>query len=395
MVALGRALAAGLVLAGLATGSRAAAGDPDIAAVAAAIRPDAMAQGVAPALFDAVFAGLTPDPTIETLTRRQPEFSKPLGAYLATQVTPAKVAGGQALLRRWSAQLHAIERRFGVPAPILVAVWGLETNYGASAGTKDVIRSMATLAALNVRPDLYRAELLAALGLLQSGAVTRDQLRGSWAGAMGQPQFMPSSFAAYAVDGDGDGRRDIWMDVPDALASIANFLQAKGWQSGSAWGWQVTLPGGFDIGQDHAAFGEWTARGVRRADGAALPSAGEAVLFFPTGAAGPAFLVTGNYEVIKSYNFSDAYVLSVADLADRIAGRPALRGPWPSTPGLDRDARIALQSRLAERGYPVDNREGRISLALRASIRRAQRNAGLAADGNPTSELSQALATGH
>lgn len=357
----------------------------------AALRPDALAQGVSPSVFDAAFAGLEPDPALAPLTRAQPEFAKPIGAYLAAQVTPGRIAAGRAALARWRGALDDIASRSGVPPAIVVAVWGLETNYGAAPGSKDVIRSLATLGALGWRPDLMRSELIAALDLLRDGAVTRDQLRGSWAGAMGQPQFMPSSFAKYAVDQDGDGRRDIWNSVPDALASIANFLKGQGWQAGQPWGLEVRLPPGFDVGVSHGSFADWSARGLVRPDGTAVPPSGDATLFFPAGAAGPAFLVTDNYPVLKTYNFSDAYVLSVATLADRMEGGPPVAARWPDTPGLGKADRIALQARLGALGYPVDNREGRISLTLRDTIRAAQRKVGLVPDGNPTGALLQAL----
>ena len=350
-------------------------------------RPEAERQGIGLPLFDRTFADVSPDPSLAPLLRSQPEFAKPIGAYLAAQATAGRIATGRDLMQRWRADLTAIEARYGVPPSIVVAVWGLETNYGTSPGSKDVIRSLATLAAMDYRPALYRAELIAALRLLQDDAVPRDRLRGSWAGAMGQPQFMPSSFARYAVDGDGDGRRDIWGSVPDALASIANFIKQQGWSPDQPWGFEVRRPAGLDPGQSRDTFDAWTARGVVRADGRALPAKGEGILFFPAGASGPAFLVTANYEVLKTYNFSDAYVLSVAQLADRMEGGAPIAGTWPLQPSMARDHRIALQSRLAALGYAVDNREGRISLALRDIIRKAQARAGLVPDGNPTDAL--------
>ncbi len=213
-----------------------------LAAFVASLKPAAEARGVSPATFDAAFAGIEPDPAVAALTRRQAELNKPTGAYLAAAVTPARVAEGRALLAKYRDDLAGIERRFGVPGAILVAIWGLETDYGAAPGTKDVVRSMATLGAMGYRPDLYRDELLAALDILQRGDVPRDALRGSWAGAMGQPQFMPSSFLKYAVDWHGDGRRDIWTDAPDALASIADFLHEGGWTPGLPWGFELRLP---------------------------------------------------------------------------------------------------------------------------------------------------------
>ncbi len=362
-------------------------------AFVASLRPEAERRGVPAALFDATFAGMTPDPGVAAMTRRQPEFVKPIGAYLTAQVTAARIARGRALATRWHGELAAIARRYEVPPSILVAVWGLESNYGAATGTKDVIRSLATLAAMNYRPELYRAESLAALDMLKSGAVPRERLRGSWAGAMGQPQFMPSSFEKYAVDGDGDGRRDIWTDVPDALASIANFIRAQGWQPGRPWGFEVSLPHGFDYHVSRADARTWASLGLRRADGTPMEADGELILFFPAGVAGPAFLVTANFEVLKTYNFSDAYVLSVAQLADRMEGGSMIAARWPTDTPMSRDDRIALQSRLVALGYPVDDREGRISLALRDTIRSAQASVGMVPDGDPTTALLRALQT--
>ena len=267
--------------------ARAAPAPSAFAAFVSGLWPEAERVGIPRATFDAAFATLTPDPSLAPLIRAQPEFSKPIGTYLAAQVTPARIAAGHAALARWHAALDGIAVRTGVPPAIVVAVWGLETNYGAAAGSKDVIRSLATLGALGWRPELMRSEIVAALTLIKDGDATRAQLRGSWAGAMGQPQFMPSSFAKYAVDGDGDGRRDIWTDVPDALASIANFLKQQGWQAGQPWGFEVRLPPGFDVGQSHGSFADWAARGLARPDGGAFPAQGDATLFFPAGAAGP------------------------------------------------------------------------------------------------------------
>ena len=390
------ALAACLGLAAPAEPARAAEPSPALAAAEFrafldAFRPEAERAGVPQALFEATFAGMTPDPTVLRLTRAQPEFAKPIGAYLAVQVTAARVAAGRILLDRWRTALDAIEQRFGVPRAILVAIWGLETNYGASAGGKDVVRSIATLAAGHYRPDLYGPELLAALRMLRDGDVPRENLRGSWAGAMGQPQFMPSSYEKYAVDQDRDGRRDIWGSVPDSLASIANFLATQGWQAGRPWGFEVRVPPGFDNRASRAGTSAWTTRGLTRPNGAPLPDLDPAILFYPAGAAGPVFLVSANFEVIKTYNFSDAYVLSVAQLADRMEGRDPVQARWPDDPPMGREARIALQARLAALGYPVDNRQGRISLALRDTVRRAQESVGLPVDGNPTDALLQAL----
>ena len=390
LAVMGSFAAPGLVAVPAAESAPATPSAAVFASFLASLRPEAEARGIPAAIFDEAFGGMVPDPSVAALTRAQPELLKPTGAYLAAQVTPARVAEGRKLMERWRDALDADERRFGVPGAIVVAVWGLETNYGASPGGKDVLRAMATLAALSYRTDLYRTELLAALDLLNRGEVTRAELKGSWAGAMGQPQFMPSSFAKYAVD--GDGRRDIWTSVPDTLASIANFLHQQGWQPGQLWGFEVDLPPGFDLaGPSRAPFADWASRGLTRPGGAALPSQGLGILYFPAGAKGPVFLVTENFEVLKTYNFSDNYVLSVGTLADRIEGGASVEAAWTTEPPISKAGRVALQARLAALGLPVDDRNGRISLALRDTIREAQKRVGMAPDGNPTAKLLQAL----
>ena len=358
----------------------------------ASVRPAARAAGVTSQTFDSATAGLEPDPQVAALTKKQPEFNSPIGAYLARAVSAARISAGKAELAKAHDTLERIEQRYGVPAEIVVAVWGLESNFGASPGSKDVLRSLATLASIGYRPDYFSREFVTALGILQKGDVPRSDLRGSWAGAMGQTQFMPSSFEKYAVDFDGDGRRDIWRSLPDALASTANYLAKNGWRTGEPWGYEVIRPAGFDYAPSRLSFPQWVKLGFRRADGGALPSSGEGILFFPSGAAGPAFLATQNFAVLKTYNNSDAYALSVAHLADRMAGRPAFVSSWPmDEKPLPREARKEVQARLAKLGYSVDDFEGRISFALRDEIRKAQKRFGLLTDGNPDDALLAAL----
>jgi hypothetical protein len=233
---------------------------------------------------------------------------------------------------------------------------------------------------------------LAALVILQQGHISRDRMLGSWAGAMGQPQFMPSSFMEYAVDFSGDGRRDIWTNVPDVLASMANYFRRQGWQPGSTWGFEVAVPKGFDYRRSRASFQDWAKLGVRRADGRALPDTGDAILFFPSGASGPAFLVSENFVVIKRYNNSDVYALAVAQLADRMRGLSPIRAAWPRDDRqLSREQRIALQRKLAELGSQVRDFEGRIDFDLRDSIRDVQAKFGMLADGHPTTALMDRL----
>jgi lytic murein transglycosylase len=357
-----------------------------------ALWPQAQAQGITRATFDLAFAALAPDPRVIAATRRQPEYGKPAGDYVNAIASKGRIDAGIRLARKWSETLAAVESRFGVDRWVLLGIWGIETSYGADKDRWDVIRSLATLAQARYRDPYFRNELLVALKILQDGHVPRGKLVGSWAGAMGQPQFMPSSFYDYAVDFSGDGRRDIWTNAPDVLASIANYLRKAGWTPGSTWGQEVIVPTGFDYRRSRAPFQTWSQLGLRGADGRAIPQAGDAVLFFPSGASGPAFLVTGNFAVIKRYNDSDVYALAVLHLADRIGGLGPIRAAWPSDDRqLSRDERIALQRKLAELGYPVRDFEGHMDFDLRDAVREQQVKFGMRPDGHPTSALLERL----
>jgi membrane-bound lytic murein transglycosylase B len=350
--------------------------------------PDARAQGISQATFDAAFAGLTPDTRVIAATRRQPEYGKPVGAYLGSIVSSGNISTGLRKASEWATVLDAVEKRFGVDRWIIVAIWGMETSYGAEKDRWDVFRSLATLAQVRYRDPYFRNELLVALKIMQDEQMPRNKMVSSWAGAMGQTQFMPSNFVAYAVDFSGDGRRDIWTNVPDVLASTANYFQKEGWKPDLPWGFEVTVPSGFDYRRGRGSFTDWSKLGLRRADGGAFPVEGQAILFFPSGAAGPAFLVTDNFIVIKQYNNSDAYALAVAHLADRLRGRGPLRAAWPADDRqLSRDARIALQRKLADLGYDVHDFEGHIDFDLRDAIRDEQQKFGMRPDGHPTAEL--------
>jgi membrane-bound lytic murein transglycosylase B len=350
--------------------------------------PDAQAAGVSRATFDAAFAGVRLDASVLAHTKQQAEFERSIRDYLASMVTGSQVAKGRALAAQWSDTLATIERRFGVDRNIVIALWGLESGYGAGIGGKDVIASLASLAFVGFRDGLFRDELIAALVILEQGHVGRAEMKGSWAGAMGQAQFMPSSFLKYATAFDGGAHKDIWSNTPDVLASIANFMKGSGWRGGLPWGFEVTLAQGFDYGVSRASFAEWTERGLTRADGQAMPTTGEALLFFPVGWRGPAFLITENFFVIKNYNTSDAYALSVGVLADRIAGAGGLRGTWPATiEGLDHAQLLETQKRLNGVGLYDDKLDGRLGPALRAAVHRFQVANGLVADGFPTPTL--------
>jgi len=368
------------------------AADSQFAVFLQELWPDAKARGITRATFEAAFAGLTPDARVIAATRRQPEYGKPVGAYVGSIVSAANIAVGLRKASEWAAILDAVEKKYGVDRWTILAIWGMETSYGAEKDRWDVFRSLATLAQARYRDPYFRNELLVALDILQAEHIPRGRMVSSWAGAMGQTQFMPSNFVAYAVDFSGDGRRDIWTNVPDVLASTANYFQQAGWTPDLPWGFEVVVPKAFDYRRSRASFLEWGKLGVRRADGDTLPGTGNAILFFPSGAAGPAFLVTENFVVIKQYNNSDAYALAVAHLADRLRGRGPIRAAWPlDDRQLSRDARIALQHKLAELGYDVHDFEGRIDFDLRDAIREMQVKFAMLPDGHPTAALLDRL----
>ena len=355
------------------------------AAFLAGLRPEAARQGITQATFDAAFAGLTSDPNVLEAMRHAPEYGKPFGPYLASLASPSRIAVGLRKSAQLAATLQAVEQKFGVDAHILVSIWGVESSFGDGEQHWDVFRSLATLAAARFQHPLFRDELLSALQILQRGHIPRREFVGSWAGAMGQPQFLPSSYLKYAVDFDGHGKADIWRSVPDVLASIANYLQKSGWQPRLPWGFEVVLPQGYDYRTSRGTFADWATRNVRRADGGALPATGSAILFFPSGAAGPAFLVTDNFVVLKRFNNSDAYALAVAELADRLRGLPPFRGAWPTDDfQLSRDQRIALQRRLAALGYKIADFDGHFDFDLRDAVRDLQQRYGLIPDGYPS-----------
>jgi lytic murein transglycosylase len=334
------------------------------------------------------FAGVAPDPRIMPITQRQPEFGQSVGTYLANFASKARIETGMRKGAEHAATLEAVEREFGVDRWLLLAIWGVETNYGNMRDRWDVIRSLATLAQARWRHPYFRDELITALLVLQEKHITREAMLGSWAGAMGQPQFMPSSFREFAVDFTGDGKRDIWTSIPDVLASIANYFRKKGWTPGVPPAIEVAVPPGFDHRRSRGAFDDWRVLGVQRIDGGPLPEKGDAILFFPSGARGPAFLITDNFVVIKRYNNSDVYALAATHLADRMRGRGPIQGHWPAEDRqLSMAERIALQKKLSELGYPVRNFTGHFDFDLRDNVRDMQVKAGLVPDGHPTPAL--------
>jgi lytic murein transglycosylase len=311
-------------------------------------------------------------------------------------VSEQRVARGREKLAEFSAEVEAAAARHGVPAPVLVAIWGMESSYGANYGDIPVIDALATLGFEGRREAWARGQLLAALKILQSGDIDRARMVGSWAGAMGQTQFLPSTFLAYAVDADGDGRRDIWGSMPDVMASTANFLARAGWLPGQPWGAEIRLPPDFDHGRADAGVRQssaaWAAEGVQPVADAALPDFTDAAVLLPAGARGPAFLVGPNFRAILRYNNSTSYALAVGLLAQGVAGGSGVQAPWPrELLPLSRTQLLALQTALNERGFPSGTPDGVMGPATREGIRRYQRSLGLPADGYPTIDLLERL----
>jgi lytic murein transglycosylase len=354
--------------------------------------PEARARGVSRSTFDEAFRGVSLNAKIIALTKNQSEFVRPIWQYVRDAVSDQRLEWGRRLSREWAKTLAAVERAYGVPGSIVLGVWGMETNFGSFTGNIDTVEALSTLAYAGYRGTFFRGELLAALQILQHDHVDRRTMTGSWAGAMGQTQFMPSSFLKFAVDGNRDGRRDIWASVPDALASTANYLRRHGWQPGLPWGYEVELPDGFDFRNFRQGFRSWAGLGVRRADGKAMPKTGEASLFLPAGANGPAFLVTDNFGVIKSYNSSDAYAIGVAHLGDRLIGGAEIRGAWPMRHALlDHGEREELQKHLSTLGFYNGEADGRFGSQTREAVRNFQLHRGLVPDGYADAGVLHAL----
>lgn len=355
-----------------------------------AFRSEALQAGIPATVFDRAFAGVTPDPSIITADRSQPEFTRPVWQYLEGALSRQRVEGGRRLLSQHQATLDDIEARYGVDRNTLVAIWGLESSFGQIMGDKGVIRSLATLAHEGRRPGFAKSQLLAALEILDRGDVSADQLRGSWAGAMGQTQFIPTTYNTHAVDFDGDGRRDIWNSSADALASAAHYLQASGWKAGQPWGFETGLPEGFNYALADSSIRkplhEWRRLGLN-----GLPSnmdEASASLLLPAGYRGPAFLVLDNFRAILRYNNSSSYALAIGLLSERFVGGGQIRASWPQgEQPLSRSERLELQERLSSQGFDPGAADGIIGANTRSAIRGFQQQLGWPADGHPTQEL--------
>ncbi|MBU6960645.1 lytic murein transglycosylase [Pseudomonas sp. CVAP len=364
----------------------------------AGFRQDALAAGIRPDVFDRAFAGVTPDMSVIRADRSQPEFTRPVWEYLDGALSAARVRKGQALLSQYADTLTSIEQRYGVDRQALVAVWGMESNFGSFQGDKSVIRSLATLAYEGRRPGFAHAQLLAALQILQQGDITPEKMLGSWAGAMGQTQFIPTTYLTHAVDFDGTGHRDIWGSPTDALASTAHYLQSSGWQKGQPWGFEVQLASGFDYsladGAIRKSVSEWMQMGIKLPNGVVPPGSEHlsAALLLPAGYRGPAFLILDNFRAVLKYNNSSSYALAVNLLSERFNGAGLINGEWPKDDlPLSRSERIELQNLLSASNYDAGNADGIIGANTRKAIRSAQQSFGWPADGYPTHKLLEGL----
>jgi len=369
---------------------------PDFARWVDSVRAPALAAGISDATLHIAFDNVRYLPRVVQLDQAQPEFTRTVWDYLDSAVSPQRVVRGQDKLLQVRAEADAAATSYGVPASTLVAIWGMESNYGSNYGDIPTIDALATLGFEGRREDWARSQLLAALKILQNRDIDRAHMVGSWAGAMGQTQFLPSNFLAYAVDADGDGRRDIWGSMADVLASTANFLARSGWQAGQPWGTEVQLPAGFDFGradsQIQQTAAQWALEGVRSVDGAALPALDAAEILLPAGARGPAFLVGPNFRAILRYNNSTSYALAVSLLAQRLDNGPAVQAAWPrDLQALTRSQIRELQTALNQRGFASGSADGLMGPTTRDGLRKYQRSLGLPADGYPDLELLQRL----
>jgi membrane-bound lytic murein transglycosylase B len=356
-------------------------------------RGRALRQGIRPEVFDAAFRGVGVNADVVRLDSRQAEFTKPIWEYLDSAASPTRVETGRAKRAQLDPTLAAIEGRYGVDRQAVLAIWGMESNYGGNRGSIPVVESLATLAYEGRRRSFAEEQLVAALRIIQAGDVAPEAMRGSWAGAMGHTQFIPTSYLSMAVDFTGDGRRDVWSDDPtDALASAANYLARNGWQRGRPWGVEVRLPAGFNYGSadqsNRRPVADWRARGVTRIDGSPLPDHGTAAIVAPAGARGPAFAVYQNFYVIKRYNNATSYAIGVGHLGDRIMGEGGFAASWPrGERELSRTEKIELQKRLIAQGHDTGATDGVIGPNTVAAIRTFQVSQGLEPDGFATTAL--------
>jgi lytic murein transglycosylase len=367
----------------------------EFGACVAGLRSQAPAQGIKAEVFDDALHGVEADPDVIESMDRQPEFGMAAWEYLALLVDDKRIFMGRRKLEEWATVLRAIERTFDVERHVVVAIWGVESNYGKNLGQRPLVRSLATASCFGRRQAYFRDEFFQVLRIRQDGDIRPEDLTGSWAGAFGQTQFMPSTFKRLAVDFDGDGRRDLVNSIPDALASTANYLRNAGWKRGAAWGFEVRLPRKYDGPsgrRTRKSLAEWHDLGIRRVDGKRVGGDESAALLLPAGARGPAFLVLDNFQALYSYNASESYALAIAHLADRLHGRGPFKASWPTDdPVLTRSQRLELQSALAALGYDVGEADGIIGSRTVEAVKHFQRSAGMQPDGYASLRLLDAV----
>ncbi len=374
--------------------------NPAFDAWKAQFRGRATGAGIPASVVDPALNGAGFLPDVIARDRRQTEFTRTLEDYLSIATSDERIAGGRAALSRHGSTLRAIESRYGVEAEVITAVWGLESRYGSERGDIPVMSALATLAFDGRRGAFFESQLLAALRILQRGDTSAANMRGSWAGAMGHTQFIPTTYQEYAVDFTGNGRRDIWAEDPsDALASAANYLSRMGWRRGQPWGVEVRLPDGFNTGLagrgSSRAVGDWAGLGLRDMDGRAVPDHGPASLILPDGPRGPAFLVFRNFSVILRYNNSELYGIGIGHLADRLRGGGPFRGNFqPDRFGLRLGERQEMQRRLTRAGFDTQGVDGVIGPNSEAAIRAYQQARGLSVTGQPSQALLERLRSG-
>lgn len=391
----------------------AAAATPALAAPAAAtpadldayraclkqLRGDAIKSGVQAATYDAQTASLAPDMDVLGFLDAQPEFKTPIWDYMAGLVDEERIEDGRQALARHADVLARAQAEYGVDPATVVAVWGVESNFGKNLGGRPLLTSLSTLSCFGRRQSYFRGEFFATLKIIQDEHMQPERLAGSWAGAFGQTQFMPSTYLRLAVDFDGDGRRDLVDSVPDALGSTANFLRRAGWQTGQPWGFEVKLPAGMDLAgtgrRNKQPMSSWQARGIKRVDGGALPAGdAPAALLAPAGAQGPVFLVLRNFDALYSYNAAESYALAIAHLSDRLRGDLPFARAWPTDdPGLSRAERRELQELLLARGFDIGKPDGVIGARTRQALQTVQGQLGLPADGRAGQKTLKALRT--
>lgn len=363
------------------------------------LRGQAAREGVSGATFDRALAGVEPDMSLLELLDQQPEFRTAIWDYVAPLIDDERVDDGRRAMAQYPNALASAEQQFGVDRHVIAAIWGVESNYGRNMGKRPLIQSLSTLSCFGRRQSFFRGELNATLKILERGEIPVEQLTGSWAGAFGQTQFIPSTYQRIAIDFDGDGRRDIVGSVVDALGSTANYLARSSWRAGEPWGYEVRLPSGFAesrVGRrNKRALSEWADMGVRRVDGAALSGSAQAGLIAPAGVNGPAWVVFRNFDAIYSYNQAESYALAIALLSERLAGRPVLQTPWPTDdPPLSRAERRELQTRLLALGYDIGEVDGIVGSKTRAAVQDVQRQLGEEASGRAGLRLLQRLRNG-